>query len=159
MKKKKVKKSIPKSRTVKKKIVTKKDEKPDDFRTPRNLTIVYSKLLFPNKYKEANKWLLDQEIKIGKSQYYEIIKEMETTAFSRLSNRGKNYLSIVADMGDKLELFHNKIIEELQKKKPNPVIINGFTQLIKIQPLFSAFDRQVKNLMEKVGEENKLLKV
>jgi len=147
----KVKKTTSKNRTRQKKSRTKPTINPDVEETPRDLLIVHSKLLFPGNYKDANEWLLEQDIKLSKSRYYEIIQEQEDDAFTRLAKRGKNYLPIVADMGDKLEAFELMILKEVQKKRPNPIKINTYLSLIKIQPLRSAYDKQVKRLMDKLG--------
>lgn len=156
---KKVRKSTPKDKSITNKTGSKKTMKEEDSTTPRDDVIIDAHLLFPRHYKKANALLLEQGIKISESRYYAIIKEKNEDAFNTLANRGKNYFPILADMGAKLDLFENLIKEESMKKNPNPIKINAWSTLIKIQPLRSVYDNQVRRLMEKTKKENEHLTV
>ena len=157
--KKKKSKSTSKDKSINNKTGSKKTIKGEDPATPRDNMIIDAHLLFPRHYKKANALLQDQGIKISESRYYAIIKEKNEDAFNTLASRGKNYFTILADMGAKLDLFENLIKEESMKKKPNPIKINAWSTLIKIQPLRSVYDNQVRRLMEKTRKENEHLTV
>jgi len=138
---------------------TKKGTLRNDFFTPKKFLILYSRIIFDGNYKKATEWLEEQGFKVSKATYYRTIMNGEEEAFESLAHIGKNYYQIVENMRVKLQGFEREMINELQKKKPNPVKINGYLQLMRIQPLLSAFDKQVKRLIEQSGTTNEHLTV
>lgn len=117
--------------------------------------IIFTKFAFAGNYVKSQQFLLDNGVKISQAQYYKIINRTEQEAFTELSKLGQNYLTIVADMGAKLRTYEHQIIQELSKERPNQTKINGYVSLVKLQPLLSAYDKQVKRLIER--KDNKIV--
>lgn len=154
----KVKKPTPKSRTQSSHLRLESDLSANDLFTPRKFLIIYSKFLFDGSYLKAKDWLSEQGIKVKKTDYYKTLQNSEEESFQELAKIGKNYFTIVAEMGIKLRGFEREVLHEVLKKKPNPVKINAFLGLMKIQPLLSAYDKQVKRLIERTPK-NELVSV
>ena len=120
-------------------------------RNMRNALIVEARLIFPQKYKEAQRWLLQQGVKVKREVYYRVCDEYDKKAFDILANGSQKYYGIIVDMGDRIAHYEQQLLEEARKDKPNGARVNAYTALLKIQPIKSAYYNQVKQLMDAQG--------